>query len=157
MDSSSNDQINSSTSPLSTRFLSAYSPKQRSRLYFPEQGRTKQSFKDECDINVIMGRYLRTGMIDHLAQTAPRYADVEALDFQGAMDIVVAARDRFAQLPSELRDRFSNDPGRLLAFIQNPANIEEARKLGLLAPEAPPQPQAGTSVPPSLPEPPKAP
>ena len=55
--------------------------------------RAKQSFKDECDINVIVERFgigyeMPTGVV------APVYGDfTQAGDFRSAMDAVVAARD----------------------------------------------------------------
>lgn len=136
---STNSQPLSSSQPLPQStlasrysFYSAYSPKRRVGIEFPEQGRTKQSFKAECDINNIMRRFQQTGVIDHLSQRKPMFGDMPNMDFQGAMAIVVEARERFAELPSAVRDRFANDPGRLLEFIQNPENTEEAIKLGLM-------------------------
>lgn len=120
-------------------FYSAYSLKSRSSISFPAEGRTKQSFAQECDINTIMSRYALTGQFTHLSLRAPQYGDVADIDFQGCMDTVAAAREHFASLPSAIRDRFHNDPGRLLSFLQDPSNRDEALKLGLLAPsEAPP-------------------
>jgi len=115
-----------------TVFRTAYSLKSRSQIYFAPQGRTKQSFKDECDINRIMARFAKTGVFEHLSQRAPTFGDVADIDFQGCMDVVAEARERFAMLPSDLRDRFANDPARLLAFVQDPKNLIEARSLGLL-------------------------
>ena len=40
----------------------------------------------------------------------------------------------FDSLPSSLRERFSNDPSRLLAFVDDESNFDEAVKLGLLSP-----------------------
>ena len=36
---------------------------------------TKQSFKDECDINKIMAKFQKTGAIEHYAKHAPSYGD----------------------------------------------------------------------------------
>lgn len=139
--------------PLSfnTPFRHAYGPKSPLRLQFVRPDRTKQSFKDECDINVILKRFEATGQLEHVAKRAPSYGDVPALDFREAMDLVVKARADFAQLPSAIRDRFGNDPGQLLAFLEDPKNREEGVRLGILvAPEAAPS-SGGT--PPPLAEP----
>lgn len=130
-------------------FKTAYGHKPASRLQFVEPSRTKQSFAAECDINNIMRRFAATGELTHLGQRAPMYGEVPDLDFQSAMSVVIDARNRFQALPSEIRDRFGNDPGALLAFLQDPENREEGIKLGLLAkpvesptpptPEAPPK------------------
>lgn len=129
------------------RFLSAYSPKIRSQLQFPERGLEKQSFKDECDINNIMRRFQNTGVIDHLSQRPAMYGEIPELDFAGAMGIVVEARERFQALPAVVRDRFDNDPAKLLAFVQNPDNRDEAIKLGIV------EPRQGTATPPAAPPP----
>jgi len=105
-------------------------------------GRTKQSFKDECDINRIMARYAATGTLDYLTKKEAQFLDVSDLDFQNAMQIVTESREAFMLLPSALRDRFSNDPAKLLGFLSDPSNLDEAIKLGLVnkplpLPEAP--------------------
>ena len=47
----------------------------RVTVAFPEAGKTRQSFKDECDINRIVDTYARTGMVNHLPRVAPQYGD----------------------------------------------------------------------------------
>lgn len=129
--------------------ISAYGPKMKVSLTFPaDEGRTKQSFKDECDINNIMARFQKTGVLAFANKFEARYGDVTGVDFGEAMRVVADARSMFAEMPARLRDRFANDPARFLEFVQNPANKDEARALGLLKPEAlapvpeaaPPQP-----------------
>lgn len=125
--------------PLSSNFLhhnkikSPYVKYPRHTMTFATLGRTKQSFKDECDINLIMKRYERTGVIDFINPRTSFYSDCPDLDFQAAMQLVKDAKDRFAALPSNVRDRFGNDPGKLLQFLSDPSNREEAIKLGLVA------------------------
>lgn len=96
---------------------------------------TKQGHKDECDINVIMKRYEQTGMIPFAERAATgRYLDVSDVDYKEAMFAVAAAQSAFAEMPAQVRDRFANDPGAMLAFLEDPKNLEEARKLGLVNP-----------------------
>lgn len=117
-------------------FLSAYSPKSRVSISFEPEGRTHQSFKDECDINVIMGRYLKTGVLpENLNQLEARYLDVTELEYQSAMELVAGAKSLFEQMPSSIRNRFDNDPAKLLAFTQDDNNRLAAAEMGLLAPE----------------------
>lgn len=125
-----------SLSPRSYRSVS--SPRVPVLLNTPGPGKTLQSFKNECDINRIMKRYQQTGVIDHINRAQPRFGDIEVYDFQESMNIVLEAEARFAALPSEVRDRFGNDPARLLDFVSKPENAQEAVKLGLL--DAPPMP-----------------
>ncbi|AXH76873.1 MAG: internal scaffolding protein [Microviridae sp.] len=116
------------------QFVTAYGPKERVSLDFTGPGRTKQSFKDECDINRIMARFAVTGMLDFVSRHEPRYMDCSGIDYRACMDVVVEANSMFADLPSEVRDRFMNDPARFLDFCSDKENLPELRKMGLAKP-----------------------
>lgn len=118
-------------------FISAYGAKVQLRVSFTGQGRTKQAHKDECDINNILARYKRTGVLDFQQRHEPQYGDVTALEFQQAQFTVAAAKGMFAAMPSHLRHRFDNDPYKFLAFVHDERNRVEAEDLGLLKPKAP--------------------
>ncbi|AXL15429.1 internal scaffolding protein [Microviridae sp.] len=46
---------------------------------------TKDSFKDECDVNRIVNRYAQTGLITHVQSGEPQYGDAPDQDlFQAA-------------------------------------------------------------------------
>lgn len=122
------------------------------------KSRTQQQFRKDADINTIMAKYLKTGKVDHLNPRQPVYADFTNLgDFHQNMTLVAQAKQRFAELPSRIRERFQNDPGRLIKFLDNPANRKEAEELGLVKPTNPPvidhtkkdpqSPSAGPAVP----------
>lgn len=136
---------NQTTQPQTTQqpptysYPSAYSPKIKSSIHFdPLLDRTKQSFKDECDINVILRRYAATGQLDHLNLRTPLYGEIQPVDFQQAMGLVVEARAMFQALPAEVRDRFQNDPAKLLAFVSDEKNRPEAERLGLVVKKSTP-------------------
>jgi len=44
-------------------------------ISFTQPSLTRQSFKDECDVNQIVKRYTETGMINHIPRTTPQYGD----------------------------------------------------------------------------------
>ncbi len=115
----------------------------RVRVSFPEEeGRTRQSFTRECDINVIMAKYQKTGAISHFSRHKPRYEFATSLDFQEALEVVREGDRIFADLPSSLRERFST-PGDFLDFVQDPESAEEMLDLGLRDPVTPKEtPQA---------------
>ena len=92
---------------------------------------TKQSMRDETDINRIVQQYSRTGLLSHLMSLEPTYADVSGNDFMESMLLVRQAQEAFDELPAELRARFSNDPAMFLDFVGDPRNDEEAVRLGL--------------------------
>lgn len=109
-------------------------------------GRTKQAFREECNINTIMAKYQRTGLIEAVNKIQPQYADVAGVDFHFCMDQLVKAQEMFLELPSSVRKRFHNDPGEFLSFVGDPANRDEAVKLGLIV-EPPEAPEAPVQVP----------
>lgn len=116
-------------------FKTAYGPKDRVKIGFTTKGRTRQNFKAECDINNIMARFRKTGVLDFTTRYQAQYADVSSVDFTRAMNMVAQAKSMFFAMPAHVRDRFGNKPESFLAFVQNPNNKEEARALGLLKPE----------------------
>ena len=114
-------------------------PRKRVQLSFPKSGRTKQSFKDECDINKIMAKYQKTGAISHFNKHGANYDFATSLDFSESMRIVTTAQDMFDGLPSSIRTRFANDPAQFLDFVQDANNEDEMLKLGLITKKQPPE------------------
>lgn len=107
-------------------------------------GRTKQSFKDACDINKIVGRAIKTGFLNHCSTQVPSYGDYSNVpDYQTSIDIVSKANGQFSALPSEIRKRFDNDPVKFLDFVGDIKNKEEAMEIGLI-----PKPPVPPPVPP---------
>lgn len=108
----------------------------RVRTMNTEKSRTQQQFKDECDINNILKKYVTTGEFTHLTKKNGVYADFsEIRDYRAMVDTVLYAQNAFMALPAEVRKRFDNDPGSLITFLQDPKNVEEATKLGLVEPK----------------------
>lgn len=92
----------------------------------------QQHFKDECDINVLFARYLETGEMPQVQQGLS-YGDFTGIfDFQTAMNAVRTAEGVFQQLPARIKNRFDNDPQKLLQFLADPENRDEAEFLGLV-------------------------
>lgn len=92
---------------------------------------TQQSFKDECDINVLMERYTLTGEIPPDLR-APQYADfTNVTDYHSAMNAIAIAHEAFDAMPARVRERFNNDPEQFVVFCEDPANLPEITKLGL--------------------------
>lgn len=93
---------------------------------------TEQHHKNDCDINTILKRYDKTGLITHVNNMQATYGDfTEVNEYQESLNLVMAAQQSFADLPSNIRKRFSNDPGEFMEFITDPKNSEEMIKLGL--------------------------
>jgi len=129
-----NPENPTSTNPT---FASAYSAKNRLAISFPENSpHTKQEFKAEADINTIMARYNRTGELPQINLVAPQYLDVTGMDFHAHMNAIREAQNLFDSLPSQVRNRFQNDPGSFIDFCGDPDNRPELAKMGLLSTEA---------------------
>lgn len=94
---------------------------------------TKQSAKDECDINVITKRYEKNGgELPNLIKAEPRYGDFSNVpDYLQACELVLLANSQFDALDARLRARFGNDPAQFLAFTHDERNLPEMIKLGL--------------------------
>lgn len=100
---------------------------------------TRQADADDCDINVMMARYQNTGELPRMNPRAPQWGDFSSvLDYREALDVVRQAETDFDMLPADVRDRFGNDPAKMLEFLSDPENKAEAIKLGLVV--APPEP-----------------
>lgn len=109
----------------------------RVTIKFTEPTLTKQSFKDECNINLIMAKYQKSGAITHLQNHEGSYGFASAVDFTESMQIVTKANSMFADLPSSIRTKFENEPAKFLEFVQNPENAKELVELGLATPRTP--------------------
>ena len=113
-------------------FITAYGPKLKVALDFdPDEGMTEQHHKDECDINNIVRRYDRSGVIQHLRQVEGRYTDVTSVEFHEAMNIVASANSAFEELPSNIRAHFRNDPAAFMDFVHDPNNKDQLVRMGL--------------------------
>lgn len=93
---------------------------------------TEQHHKDECDINHIIAKYDKQGVITHINRIEAKFGDFRFGEFHEIQNQVIQARGMFDELPSKIRSRFSNDPGKLLDFMSDAANREEAIQLGLI-------------------------
>lgn len=95
--------------------------------------RTKQSFKEECDINNIMKKFEKTGVVSHVKQYGGSYGDIsDAMDYKESVELVIKAQDMFMTLPAKLRSRFGNNPAEFLDFVSDPSKKAEMKDLGLL-------------------------
>ncbi len=103
--------------------------KQDEKVY--KDGRTKQAFASQCDIQKIMQRAQKTGAISHLAKHEAHYGDYDEFDFLEAQTQLAKAGQIFDDLPSEVRREFNNQPGEFFAYANDPENVG---RLGELLP-----------------------
>lgn len=119
---------------LKVKIRSRYSPHDPDKYGFATTGdsMTNQQFKEECDVNNILAKYKRTGLLSHVSRTQGQFGDFSTLeDYQTSLHKVMKAQESFGLLPSEVRNKFQNDPGKLVDFLADSKNDEEAYKFGL--------------------------
>lgn len=96
------------------------------------EGLTEQAHKNQCDINMILKDYQRTGFIQHAKKHQGKYDDVSAIDFQKAQNTVANVKTLFERLPALIRAEFNHEPGAFLEYVQNPANAKKLQQRGIL-------------------------
>lgn len=101
----------------------------------PEKSLTEQCHKDMCDVNNIIRKYDKTGLLEHVNEHQAYYGDYTEVDeYREALNKVITAQNMFDELPSDLRRRFGNDPGQYFEFVSNPENRDEMVRLGMMNP-----------------------
>ena len=108
---------------------------------------TQQQFKEEADINTIVDRFMKSGVLPSPA-VMPQFMDVEGVfDYQTAMNYVRQADENFMRMDAKVRARFNNSPQEFLEFFANPENTQEAIRLGLAVPQAVAETQVSAAEP----------
>jgi phage internal scaffolding protein len=92
-----------------------------------DAGRTHQEHKQECDINHILEKYARTGLVTHVNKYEPQYGDVTSMEYQDMQNKIADVNSMFADLPAQERQRFNNDPAQFLAFVSDAKNVDDMR------------------------------
>lgn len=93
----------------------------------------QQHMKDETDINVITNRYLKTGILGSGSGTRqPMFGDYTGIDYMEMQNAIADIDMSFMSLSSKIRSKFQNNPRHLLRWLEDPANHDEAVKLGLM-------------------------
>jgi len=119
-------------------FRSAYDPHKKYVFKTVGDSLTQQHFKEECEVINIIKKHDRNGIIEHVQRGQARYGDFsEVADYREALDLVRDAQSEFMTIPSDIRKKFDNDPGKFYEFVSNPDNKEELVKMGFIdAPQA---------------------
>lgn len=110
-------------------------------LRCPEETRTNQEFKQECDINTIISRF---GIGENPVAPQDWVTDVDIenapADYQSVMNQLNEAREQFMSLPAKVRTQFDNDPAKFVSFVSDEKNGEELVRMGLAKVREPAKP-----------------
>ena len=93
---------------------------------------TKQSFKDQCDINRVLDRAKRGASLSHLENYQGEYGDFSDWDENTYQDMLLdisRANSVFYDLPAELRAEYGNNPGKFFSFVNDPANKDRLEEI----------------------------
>lgn len=100
--------------------------------------KVQQQFKDRCDVNKIIKKYSRTGVLA-LNSGVAKFGDFTNIgDFHAVQNRIVEATQAFMALPAHVRSLFKNDVGECLSYVAEASvdwkskKAQEARELGLL-------------------------
>lgn len=99
-------------SPIKNRpsLRTQYSPRPLKKRTLSLQGsanKTKQSFKDECDINNIVKKYQKTGFAP-VSGVTPEYGEQDPPDFTKVQMAMATVKTMFERLPEGERGRFAS-------------------------------------------------
>ncbi len=95
-------------------------------------GRTKQSQRHECDINMLLERYQRDASLGHLEKYGGQYGNYADYDFENHVTKIAEMNTIFEQLPAEVKKDFGQSTNKFFEFVTNPEN---QGKLAELLPE----------------------
>jgi hypothetical protein len=114
------------------KFKTAYGDRTRSSFQTTGESLTQQSHATAADVRNIIQQYDRTGLIANVNKGIAQYGDYSEInEFSEAQQIVAKAKESFAELPSHIREQFSNNAGLFFEFATNPKNKEEMIRMGL--------------------------
>lgn len=108
--------------------------RQRADLECKDKSLTQQHLAADTDINAIIRKFEKTGLVTHVTEKVARYGDFTNIpDYQTSLNLVRAAEQQFMLLPADMRERFDNDPSKMVEFLSDSKNRDEAVALGMLA------------------------
>lgn len=87
----------------------------------PKENRTKQSNRNETDVNFIVNAHLKKGIALPEAPP-PIFGDVADFEFQHSQDLIANIRSEFNELPARTRAHFGNDVANYHVFMVDPNN-----------------------------------
>lgn len=113
------------------KFITQYHSYERNIKKSDKPSLTDESFKDECDISLIIERFKVNKIPPKTVNIAFGYSPTVE-DLQNAQYIMAETKSNFEALPSKTRDEFGNDVSNYLAYISDKANLKDCYERGLI-------------------------
>ena len=109
------------------------------RCFFETTGDSmvQVQFQEESEINNILRSHDRNQHIESIHRGNAIYSDFSNItDFTEALEMIQEAKDEFMNIPSDIREKFQNDPGKFYQYASNPDNHDGLVELGLAKKES---------------------
>ena len=120
----------------------------RSSISTPSPSLTRQADKQSCDVNHILKRYEKDGVLTHVRSDPGTYMDVASIgaeDYHSSLNKVISAAAAFDALPSAVREFYRNDPALFLQAVETGSLDPSLYKDLGITPHAEQKPPQGAS------------
>lgn len=113
------------------KFTTQYQSYERKIKTSDKPSLTDESFKDECDISLMIERFKVNKIPPRTVNIAYGYSpSVE--DLENAKYIMAETKSNFEALPAKIRDEFGNDVSNYLSYISDKSNLQDCYERGLI-------------------------
>ena len=110
------------------QFRTPFTPRVSVSIDFKEsKNLTRSEQAPATDINNIVNKFYKTGVIDYVSNNEPQFGDFTNINFEEIQNKVAQGNQLFESLPAHVRKEFNNNPAEFIEFIQVKGNIEDMR------------------------------
>lgn len=98
------------------------------------KSRTQQHFTEATQVNNIIQKHTSNGIEQdgNIGTRKATFGNYTGVDFREMQTKLAQANETFDALPGKIRKRFDHDVSKLIEFVQDDNNLEEAKTLGFL-------------------------
>lgn len=114
---------------LKPKFRTAYGERIKTAVvsFKNDEGKTIQEQAAATDINYILERYNRTGLISHVNKHEAQYGEFKEFDFQRNQNMIAQLTQTFEELPANVRRDFDDKVENFAEYIASQENIEDMK------------------------------
>lgn len=113
------------------KFGTAYTPYNRNIKTSDKPSLTDESYKDYCDISLMIERFKVNKIPPRTVDIAYGYSPT-AEDVTNAQMLLAEVKSNFEGLPSSIRDEFGNNVQNYLDYISDKSNLKDCYERGLI-------------------------
>lgn len=96
------------------------------------ESKVQENMAIETNINNIVDK-MKRGVMPKVNGKQPMFGDfTNVSDYHTMLNQVIETEQRFMKIDPKIRKRFDNDPQKLIEFLENAENFEEAYELGII-------------------------